>query len=301
MSSFQVIYIMLSLVVLLNFFQGNTHASYAQKTPSGEKQVVDHSIMKRHDPDFGTEEKSSQVPDRKLAREYIDEGFRASKSGDCNTAMKYFKKALELDPTWDKPHASIAEFYFKNGRTRDAILEMKKAIDIKRDDPAYFMRMGCFLIEIRDFKRAINILQRAGMLSSRMANVQFYLGIANFKMGEYEKAKRHLLHFIDMPQAKKIDILSANRILGVIFKNEGDLENAKSRFKKVLHDEATPEELKNNVRKEYDSVIRQIKIKNTKKVVGISSSILLVIVILLLFILLLMRRKASPEESIVHE
>jgi len=319
MWSFKVIYIVVSLWVLVNFGHTGIWVVYAQNTPPEKTNMKNFPQIKGHRREFHPgekkrpprpfpikigdkkeevpEEESSKVTNRELAKDYLKEGFRASKSGDCSTSIKFFKKAIELDPTWDKPYVGMAELYFKNGRTRDAVLSMKKAIDINPDNAEYFARMGRYLIKLRDYKRAASVLYRARILAPKMAKAHFYLGVANFRMNQFTKAKRHLLFFVDMPKASRIDKLSAHRILGIILMNEGDLENARAHFEKVLKDDATPEELRKNVQGEYDSVMRQIRQRDTKKAVGIGSSALLVVIALLLFILLLMRRKASQKES----
>jgi tetratricopeptide (TPR) repeat protein len=85
-------------------------------------------------------------------------GEVALKRGELESVQKYFAQALELSPGDEIAAYNVAEIYFSNGKTDEAIKYFEMAAAIKKDWPKPYFRLGIVYLNKGDFAKALEQL-----------------------------------------------------------------------------------------------------------------------------------------------
>ncbi|MDD5538016.1 MAG: tetratricopeptide repeat protein [Candidatus Omnitrophica bacterium] len=92
---------------------------------------------------------------KKMAADYRDKGLRYQQSGDMDTALIYFQKAVELDPTLAVGYNDIGVLYESKGWYDRAKQAYGRAIEIDPTLPSPYYNMGSIYEKEGDFDKAI--------------------------------------------------------------------------------------------------------------------------------------------------
>lgn len=92
---------------------------------------------------------------KKMAADYRDKGLRYQKSGDLDTALIYFQKAVELDPTLAVAYNDAGVLYESKGWYDRAKQAYGRAIEIDASLPGPYYNMGSVYEKEGDFDKAI--------------------------------------------------------------------------------------------------------------------------------------------------
>lgn len=115
--------------------------------------------------------------------------------GQYDKAIANLQRAIELDPSSEKPHIQLALIYFGRENFSEAIPHLKKAIEINPEDQNPYAYLGRAYIQQGLYDEAIT--QVSQMLDpviarqedpSRLSNVYFTLGQELYKMEKYPQA-----------------------------------------------------------------------------------------------------------------
>jgi tetratricopeptide (TPR) repeat protein len=101
---------------------------------------------------------------KKLAQEYRDEGIKAQRHGDNETALMYFQKAVEIDPALAVAYNDIGVVYEAKGMNNQAKLAYGKAIDLDPNLPGPYYNLGSIYSKEGDFDRAIAYFKQRVLL-----------------------------------------------------------------------------------------------------------------------------------------
>ncbi len=87
-------------------------------------------------------------------------GEAAVKRNDIETGMKYFRQALELSPTNEILAYNVAEIFFSNQKIDEAIQYYLLAIQIKKEWPKPYNKLGMAYLNKGDFTKALEALRQ---------------------------------------------------------------------------------------------------------------------------------------------
>ncbi len=172
--------------------------------------------------------------------------------GQFNKAIKTFKRALEIDPTYTDASVGLSIILNNIGRYEEgkkvfqdaqALLDKKSG----KSDPYIDEKLSSKHEELADlyfqykrYQEALEQLLKAQRLSSRKAEITMRIAEVYVKQGEIQKAIKDLRQLLkDYPQ-----FLPARLKLGVIYYNANNLAEATEQWEAVLlrdpqHPEAT--------------------------------------------------------------
>lgn len=110
------------------------------------------------------EEKFSQL--QKMAREYRNQGLTAQNAGDIDTAMKFYQKAIELDPYFAAPYNDLGVIDEAVGYTDEAEKSYIKATEIDPNYLSAYTNLALLYENKRDLKQAASCWQKRARLGS---------------------------------------------------------------------------------------------------------------------------------------
>jgi uncharacterized delta-60 repeat protein len=123
-------------------------------------------------------------PDCISAIDYNEMGLNAS---DPATAIKYYKKAIELDPKWDVPYCNIGITYGNIKKYEYAVNWVKKAIELNPYEAKYRKILGELYEELGKYAEAI-VQYEKGASYAISEKREFCLKIADlyYNLGKYD-------------------------------------------------------------------------------------------------------------------
>ena len=106
-------------------------------------------------------------------------------------AIKYLKKAIELDPKYTLAYYTLGRAYYYNGEYDKAIQSYKKAIELDPNyhGPLVHCRLGFTYYKKGEYNKAVEAYEKAIKLDPNYSSLVHYrLGLIYYKKGEYNKA-----------------------------------------------------------------------------------------------------------------
>jgi len=117
----------------------------------------------------------------------------SAETGDSETAIDLYRKALELDPDFYPARANLAVLYGTLGRRNEAERLLREGIAREPDRGDFHYSLGLLLAEGGRFESAAGHIRRAAELLPDRARVQYNHGLAELEIGNREEAERALL------------------------------------------------------------------------------------------------------------
>jgi len=111
-------------------------------------------------------------------------------------ALKAFRKAIELNPTFAAPYANMGVIREKQGRYDESIELNRKAISIDPEFGKAYFNIGRAYIAKKHFVSAERALARAIELDPKNADVRFHMAIVMFRTGRGTEAVDQLREVI---------------------------------------------------------------------------------------------------------
>lgn len=96
----------------------------------------------------------------KMASEYRDKGLEMQRMGDTDTALTYYQKAVELDPTLAIAYNDMGTLYEAKGLNDRAKEAYGKAIDLDPNLPEPYYNLGSLYEKEGDMEKAIVYLKQ---------------------------------------------------------------------------------------------------------------------------------------------
>ena len=110
------------------------------------------------------EEKFTEL--EKTARGYRDQGLTAQNAGDIETAMKFYQKAIELDPYYAAPYNDLGVIYEAAGSIDNAEKSYIKTIEIDANYSSAYTNLALLYEGKRDLKKAVYYWQKRAQLGA---------------------------------------------------------------------------------------------------------------------------------------
>lgn len=121
--------------------------SVAQAANQSESKITDKNI----DP---ARESSLSVTMQEEARFYRAQGVEQQRAGNLDTAMSFYQKALQLDPTYAAPYNDLGIIYEANGDIDRAGQSYLKAITIDQNYVGAYSNLALLYENNRDLDKA---------------------------------------------------------------------------------------------------------------------------------------------------
>lgn len=109
-------------------------------------------------------------------------------TGRCAFAEKEYKAVIEWRPDTKQAHMGLGDCYFLAGNVVAALKAFFDAAYYDPSDADPFMRIGMIYISANRHREAIPQLKRALEVNEMKPLVRYYLGKAHFGLGEYKEA-----------------------------------------------------------------------------------------------------------------
>lgn len=161
--------------------------------------------------------------------------------GESLEAKKYLEHALSQQPNYfyerelyDNLHLEanelLAGLNIALGNRSAAILNLRGALAIKRDQPELLLQLGSLLIVEERFGEAVSIFETLISFMPNHSEARFYLGMAYEGMGFNDKAMTAFLQLL----RQQPDHAFAYHRLGLLYEKKGYREVAYSYFRKAV-------------------------------------------------------------------
>lgn len=131
------------------------------------------------------------------ANEFFQLGFNAANNGQYDVAIKNYSTAIDIDPT-------RIYFYYHRGLAHKALGEKAQAtadfnqcLSMKPIAEAYY-EIGVFRYEAMDLNGAKDYFEKAKELKDDVDKLNFYLGVINYRMNNYDTAEVQLAHYVHL-------------------------------------------------------------------------------------------------------
>ncbi len=125
------------------------------------------------------------------AEEWFEKGNMAMSSGYNNVAIRFFKKAIEIDPNYLESYINIGLLYNKEGDTEKAISYYEKAIAVDPDFTKAHYNLGVVYVKKGKLDKAISEFKRCISIDPDYAEVYSQLGTVYLSKGHNSEAADH--------------------------------------------------------------------------------------------------------------
>jgi tetratricopeptide (TPR) repeat protein len=113
--------------------------------------------------------------------------------GDLAQAVRVFRYALERDPDSATVLSNLADVEARLGNAAEAEALRARLVQIDPHPPYYFFNLGQAAMQAQDYRSAKNLFAREVSRADYNHEFHFWLGVAYFKLGETDRARRQLL------------------------------------------------------------------------------------------------------------
>lgn len=104
-------------------------------------------------------------------------------------AETFLKKAISINPEYDKAHYNLANIYLSKNKYNMAIEEYKLAIKYKKDFAFYHYNLACTYLAQKNYNKAISSFKKAIELKKDEPSFYYNIAIAYKAVEKQEKAQ----------------------------------------------------------------------------------------------------------------
>ena len=157
-------------------------------------------------------------------------GNSYDKIGDIDSALRAYKRAVEINPKLSESRVNVGNIYLKKGRVNDAIREYLGALRINPKDATTHNNLGNAYTEQERFSYAVSEYQRAINLDPNFIDSYRGLAIA------YNKQERFAMAVSILKRAIAVAPKDANcyNLMGEAYNHIGSYDRAISFYDKAL-------------------------------------------------------------------
>lgn len=150
------------------------------------------------------------------------EGIAAQKNGQLDDALKAFRRAVEADPTAAEPVRAHALLLMRLGRTRQAVEEAQKAIELDPDDFETRIQLAVLMLTRRDPAAAARLIEEAlgsarlSRASREFVSIHAVRGRLYIQVGDASKAAESysvLLDALERPEDFGLDFREHQKLM----------------------------------------------------------------------------------------
>jgi tetratricopeptide (TPR) repeat protein len=117
--------------------------------------------------------------------------------GDLAEAARTFERVLAGTPNDTRVLANLAETYGRQGRKAEAAATRQRLAALEPFPPFHFFNLGMEAMRHEDYRAARELFAREVARSDAYHEFHFWLGVADWRLGDEGAARRHLALAID--------------------------------------------------------------------------------------------------------
>jgi tetratricopeptide (TPR) repeat protein len=181
---------------------------------------------------------AQKVEMQRRARVHYQMGVEHLRANRSPQAVSALLEARRFDPDSERTELALAEAYRQQGRSREAEAHLLRALQI---DPRFHQaafNLSALYIQTERYEEAIPHLQQllADPTFAGPWRALSNLGWAEYRLGRYDDAHRHLTLAVD----HRPDHWPARLNLGILEAERGNRDTAIEQFQHVLQDDPGP-------------------------------------------------------------
>lgn len=111
--------------------------------------------------------------------------------GDTNYSIDNYKRAIDLDHTYDRAHYYLAHAYDKLGESKLAIEEFKKVIDLDEFDFVAYNDLGSIYEVLNENELAENYVKKSLYIKEDYGRALYNMGVLCKKKGDNKQALKY--------------------------------------------------------------------------------------------------------------
>ena len=162
-----------------------------------------------------------------MIQQFLAEHFNRS---TADSAINYYKKAIEADPFQAPFHSNLASLYINKGNLDQAIGELSQAYLIRPDELNHADRLANAYLQKGDFKKALYFSRRTVELNPSEPGYYNNLGAVLSKNGMYEEAINAFKKAIEINPKDQIYLDNLTRL----YLSLGKYDELISSYKKLI-------------------------------------------------------------------
>lgn len=135
--------------------------------------------------------------DNKYTRALLRQGQLYVKVKNWDEGLKYFNQAIEADPTFAPAYREKAELLYAAGRYSGAVESYAKYLELNNSCRVQ-QRYASFIFLTKDYKKAIEELEKSKVCNTENAIVYRVLGYAYFETGDFAKGLENINRFFEL-------------------------------------------------------------------------------------------------------
>ncbi|PTX60746.1 cytochrome c-type biogenesis protein CcmH/NrfG [Melghirimyces profundicolus] len=183
--------------------------------------------------------------DAKNAEYYFHQSKIEAARQDYGAAVQSVESAIRLSPAEPVYHFSLAEYLLKEGNSKKAVEHARKAVESEPNEPEYRIRLGQAHLAERErhskekgqekkaaksVDAAVRTLRDAIELNGDNAKAHYFLSIALYYRGEYQKAGESAQRAMEL----KPKTAAYHYQFGVVLQRLGRKQEAADHYRKAL-------------------------------------------------------------------
>ncbi len=166
---------------------------------------------------------------RTAALRELHAGNAAETEGRNDEAVKHYRKAVALDPTFGDAHNNLGLAYAKQGRLEDAMAEWRRAIEVQPGHPRAHFNLGRAQEERGSLAEAAESYRKSVAGDPRNAAAFVNLGNVLKALGQLEQAERAYQQALEVHP----EYAGAHYNLGLLYSRQRRYAQAVTAFEKA--------------------------------------------------------------------
>lgn len=210
---------------------------------------------------------------KEQAQLYQKKGHFLQSQGNLREALIYYRKAIQLDPSFYQVYNDIGVVLEALGDVEGAIKMYKKAIEINPKYPPPYANLALIYEERGDIEKATFYWKKRFFLGDR-ENYWWYKAVEHLvKLGTYPEARKEYLKIKMQPfyneiARKRIELVEEARLhlkRGEEYFENKNYKEAKREFMKVLDLNPPDETLQMKAKRALEEIIEEERIERLKE------------------------------------
>jgi len=111
--------------------------------------------------------------------------------GALTQATKVFDRTLAMEPENKPALANLASAYTRLGRAEESLQLQRRLAQLEPEPPLANFNLGLAAMKRQDFVAARDLFAREVARSEDFSDAHYWLGLANFQLGNVDQAQRH--------------------------------------------------------------------------------------------------------------
>lgn len=134
------------------------------------------------------------------AYEVFIRGCDAEDDGDLGAATRWYRRAIQLQPTLSSAHTNLGHVRYRQGDRDGARQSFERALELEPAQPEARFNLASLLEDSGDIERAVAELRRVLWTHPRFSDAHYNLARMLAKQGRREQAREHLTRYLQLDQ-----------------------------------------------------------------------------------------------------